>query len=98
MNRAGSAYLFGLSIGTRIIGNDFIAYPNPTPGKLTIDLGQTYSGVTMTIWNLTGQLVNIKNCEMTSQPTIEFEGATAYYLIEINTAEGKSATLKVLKE
>ncbi len=88
----------GLGIIENNLGSSLIIYPNPTTGWTTIDLGATYSKVTMTIRNLNGQMVDIKNFEICSQLNFEIEGANAYYFIEINTVEGRSALLRVLKE
>ena len=88
------------SIG--ILENDFgpalRVYPNPTTGKLIIELGQTFTGVILSIRNLRGQLINKQNFETAKQLDIEIEGPSAYYLIGIKTSEGKTALLKVLKE
>ena len=75
-----------------------IVYPNPTTGKLTIDLGQAYNGVNITIRNILGQVIYENDFEVTDRLNIVIGGPKGYYLLEIHTAEGRSAKLKVLKE
>ncbi len=104
LSQAGSAYFFERSAGIGInpIDNNFdselIIYPNPTPGWLTVDLGEVYQRVSLTISTLTGQFISKKHFGNTQNLTIKLDGPAAFYLVEIQTAEGKSATLKVLKE
>ena len=74
------------------------AWPNPTSGKINIDLGKTYNGVDITVRNIVGQVISTKNYKSTNFAGVEIKGATGLYFVEIHTTEGKSALLKVLKE
>ena len=103
MNDAGSVYLFEPSItGVGIIENDLgsslIVYPNPGTGEFIIDLGRSYRDVSVTVSNLMGQIISSDHFGNTQQFSIEIEEPTGFYLVEIQTAQGKSAMLKVLKE
>ncbi|MCH8330946.1 MAG: T9SS type A sorting domain-containing protein, partial [Bacteroidetes bacterium] len=57
-----------------------------------------YRSVTASIRNLSGQLIASQQVKNTDKLNIVLDGPKAYYLIEIQTKEGKSAVLKVLKE
>ena len=85
-----------------IIENDFGSslnfYPNPNQGKFTIDLGQSYQDVSVIVSSLLGQILTNKHFGTKQQLFIDLAGPEGFYLIEIHTGEGKSATLKVLKE
>jgi len=98
---SGSAYIFELDvtgITENNFGSSFIVYPNPTSGKINIDLGKTYSGVDITVKNLLGQVSLTKTYKSTHLADLEINDAVGIYFIEIRTTDGKSALLKVVKE
>ena len=84
-----------------IIENDFGSilsiFPNPTTGKFNIDLGQAYHDVSITVSNILGQLISNQQFGTKQQMSIDLAGPEGFYLIEIQTGEGKSATLKVMR-
>ncbi len=79
-------------------GASFIVYPNPTSGTITIDLGQSYSRISVSIRNLDGQLIATERFKNTRQLDIDIDGSKVYYLVEIQTSAGKSGVVKVLKK
>ncbi len=88
--------------GIGILKNDFGAvlrvYPNPTIGQLNIDLGHTYRDVSIITLNLLGEIFSSEHFSLTQQLSIDLVGPKGFYFIEIQTGEGMSAMLKVLKE
>ncbi len=80
---------FGLSLNI---------YPNPTSGKVTLGLGETYNDVDVTVKNTLGQTILTKNYSSTNKLNFEINEAPGVYIIEIHTHDGKSAILKVLKD
>jgi len=90
------------SILIGIVESDFesnlVVFPNPTTGRFYIDLGKSYSDVKLMIRNMSGQVIRTKNFETAQKLDVQIEGASAYYMIEIATGEGKSANVKVFKE
>lgn len=95
----GLVYFFESSDAYEIQENniDFIAYPNPYESELTIDLGQFYNEITLTIWNPLGQLLSTQKAIEVNQIQTTIEGSPGIYLLEVRTASGKTATLKVSK-
>ncbi|MCF8299017.1 MAG: T9SS type A sorting domain-containing protein, partial [Saprospiraceae bacterium] len=79
-------------------GPSFNFYPNPTSGKIAVDLGKTYKSVDLTVRNLVGQIVLNKNYKSTNQLSFDMKGSTGVYFVEIRTDEGKSGVFKVVKE
>jgi hypothetical protein len=84
-----------------IIENDFAAldvYPNPTYGKITVNLGEYSDLIKTSLFSLNGQLIEQK--EFLHSDSFEFfiKGAPAYYILEIETLEDKKARIKILKE
>ncbi len=79
-------------------GSNLVVYPNPTSGKVVIELGKTYEAVDIKLINLIGQ--ELYKCTMnhTDQIELEIDAIIGYYIIEIETSTGKKARVKVLKE
>jgi FG-GAP repeat/Secretion system C-terminal sorting domain len=98
----GAAYIFKSSVISSTKDNfpaeSLIAYPNPTGGAITIDLGEIYSGVDLTVSNIMGQVVFTRDFGTTEQLSFDIDGVPGIYIVGIHTEEGRSATLKVLKQ
>ncbi len=78
-------------------GNTLTVYPNPTNGKLNIDLGSIYNNVTVIVSNLLGQIVHNKNFNNSSLLQLNITGEAGVYFIEISSGD-KKALLKVMKK
>lgn len=74
------------------------AYPNPTNGRFTINLGESFSEINVTITNMLGQVVSSSDYKNTQKLNVEINSATGIYLATIKTLEGKQATLKITKQ
>ena len=89
-------------IGSGIIEHnatsEWLVYPNPTSGKITITFRNTIEEVDMIIRNLLGQKIMSKKYKTCKKLSFEIEGASGIYFIEIRTNEGDSKVLKVIKE
>lgn len=89
-------------IGVGIIENDFSSilsvFPNPTSGKINVDLGETYNNVNILVRNVLGQIVLTQNYKTTNLLRFEIKATTGVYFVEIRTDEGKSVVVKVMKE
>ncbi len=79
-------------------GPSLSAYPNPTNGKFTINLGESFSEINLTITNVLGQLVSSSKYKNQQKLEIEINGAAGIYLATVKTVEGKQATIKIIKE
>ncbi|MCF8299128.1 MAG: T9SS type A sorting domain-containing protein [Saprospiraceae bacterium] len=80
------------------ISPTFKAYPNPTSGKLNIDLGKTYNNINIVIRNVLGQIVLTQSFETTNLLKFEINEASGVYFVEIRTDEGGLGVLKMMKE
>ena len=74
------------------------AYPNPTNGKFTINLGESFSESNVTVVNMFGQVVSSTNYKNTQTLEVEINGATGIYLATVKTKEGQQSTLKITKQ
>jgi len=88
----------GVGIIENIFGLSLNFYPNPTSGKVTVDLGKTYKVINVTVRNTLGQVVLTKTYKTTNQLSFEIDGAKGLYFVEIRTDEGKSSVFKIVKE
>ena len=85
------------SIST-IFGNmtNILAFPNPTSGKIFINLGEIYSNIDLEISNLMGQIVFSQNYTAMQYLELEIEGVSSLYLMKIRTEKGEVA-IKAMK-
>jgi hypothetical protein len=91
-----TAAILGVSQNT--FGPKLNAYPNPNNGKFTINLGESFSETTVTIYNMLGQLISTTNYKNAQNLDVEINGTTGIYLATVKTAEGKQAALKITKQ
>lgn len=73
-------------------------YPNPTTGKISIDLGKTQTNLKATLTNGLGQLISTQQFESTNVINIDINTPTGIYFLKVVTANGATTTIKVLKE
>ena len=77
---------------------EFSAYPNPTKGKFTIDLGEHFSEANIIIHNMLGQVVSFSNYKNSQALDLEINGIPGVYLVTIKTFDRKQTTLKIIKQ
>jgi ligand-binding sensor domain-containing protein len=73
-------------------------FPNPTTGKLNIDLGRNYPEVSIAVRNIIGQVLFIENFKNRNTVNFEISGSAGIYFVEVKTKEGESVNIKVIKE
>lgn len=78
--------------------NQLEVYPNPTQRNITVNLGNTYNKVLVTITNVLGQEVLRKNLNATHIFDLDIQGEPGVYLINITINADKKAQLRVIKE
>ena len=81
-----------------ILENNFdhlVAYPNPTQGQITIDLGETQPKIEVIITNISGQKIQESTFYNTPIISVEIDAEPGLYQIEIRAQS--EARLKVLK-
>src|SRR5690606_27234208 len=88
-----TAAILGVSQNT--LGPELCAYPNPTNGKFTINLGEAYAETKVIITNMLGQVVATHNFKNQQTLDIEITAATGIYLATIQSADGRQATLRM---
>jgi hypothetical protein len=102
MSGAGAVYFFNymdpVGIEEFNFNTSLIAYPNPTYGKTSIDLGKSYDGVVIALHTADGQLIYKRSLGNIEVLELEINGAPGIYFIGIFTIEGISHYLKIIKE
>ncbi|MBK7966137.1 MAG: T9SS type A sorting domain-containing protein [Bacteroidetes bacterium] len=78
-------------------GNAIKVYPNPTIGKLSIDLGGLYPSILVIVNNELGQETLKKMYMNRNMIELTIDGEKGIYFVHVY-AESKSAILKVIKE
>lgn len=76
---------------------DWTLYPNPTEGNLNINLGKIYSKIDVSVYDMFGKKIAVKEVYNNSLLEIEILGASGMYTVEIKTTDGDIARVKVMK-
>lgn len=84
-----------------LIENDFgpglLLYPNPTNGKFSLDLGNQYASVTISITDLSGKLISLKTYYDSQLLNLKLEESPGVYLLMIESGD-KKAIIRLVKE
>lgn len=87
--------------GIGIEENPFAAgitlYPNPSSGNFTINLGATYSDVSVVITDLAGRTVFAQNENSTNMIPVQLDAASGTYIVNIMSGDN-IATFRITKE
>ncbi|MEM6264760.1 MAG: T9SS type A sorting domain-containing protein [Bacteroidota bacterium] len=84
------------SISSSAIGHS-TAYPNPTNGQLSIDMGSTYPEVSVVVRNVMGQEVLNQDYRATQQIDLILEHAPGIYFVEVSTGDERKV-FEILKK
>jgi len=88
--------LTSVGMGEIPFGENFSLYPNPTNGQFTIDLGDTYSSVTISVTDLTGRIVLDRT--YTGQVlNLNLDEPAGMYFVAIASDE-RRAVVRLIKE
>jgi len=71
--------------------------PNPTNGQIEIDLGTSYSEVSLTVQNILGQTLQQKTFNNSQKIRHFIKGGTGVYFVTLTTPSNNVTTFKVLK-
>ena len=99
-SNAGQArvYYYGASGINETLLSNVSVYPNPTAEQVTIDLGQSFTDVTVTVTNTLGQEINKQQLNTTDKFTISINDKAGLYYIAVTSGSMAVARAKVLKQ
>lgn len=86
-----------VSVTENSFQNSISVFPNPTNGQLTLNLGNSYDDVTVTVRNAIGQELLHRMYPAAQAVDLNIDGERGMYLIEV-TAGDRKAVFKVVKE
>lgn len=73
-------------------------YPNPSKEITNIQLNQSFDSIEATVYNVTGQRVLKKEFNKTNSFSLNINGSSGIYFLDIKTNSGENAVIKVVKE
>jgi hypothetical protein len=73
-------------------------YPNPTTGRLILDLGNTQSEVNVSISNSLGQVITNERFVNTNAIDLTIDGSLGMYFVTLNAPNKNQNTIKILKQ
>ncbi len=77
--------------------SSFLAFPNPTQGKLTIVASHVTNKIEVTVYNALGQIMFEEEDLNTDRLELDFDVSRGMYFVTVTTSFG-SETLKILKD
>ncbi|WP_084677545.1 T9SS type A sorting domain-containing protein [Altibacter lentus] len=86
-----------LGISENESGSKVLAFPNPTSGTISLNLGNIASEVIVTIINSVGQIIDIQQFKHVQTANLTIPGSGGLYFVTMTSSEGLSETIKVLK-
>jgi hypothetical protein len=86
-----------LAVPHNTFATELSAYPNPTSGRFTINLGSLFSETDVTITNTLGQIISTSNYKNSQNLDIQIDGVSGIYFVTIKMKDGKQQTLKIIK-
>ena len=87
----------GVGIIENYLGNELLLYPNPTDGNFSIDFGETYSSVTITMTDLNGKMIQSKTYNESQLLNLRLDEPAGVYILVIQSGE-KKAVIRLIKE
>lgn len=86
-----------VGIAQNDFGDKLHFYPNPTSGKIVIELDQIYPSVSLQVYNSLGQLLEQKQWQERQTIEYQLEGPAGVYLLRLEAGD-KVAQIKVIKD
>ena len=86
-----------MGINSILKADDISIYPNPSKGKITINIGKAGS-FNLKIFNETGQLVMEKTVKGNQVNVLNISAAKGNYIVEIDDIDGSKVIKKIMAE
>lgn len=74
-----------------------LVYPNPTSGRIGVELGQYYPETIVAIYDLGGRLIHQRFFKNTNRLNIDIDGSPGVYLMSLQSSD-KKAMVRVVKK
>lgn len=80
------------------LSNEFVVYPNPTQGTITIEFESVNEHLQVILYSLSGRLIEHKIVQNTSLIQLEINEPAGIYILEVIGEDGVKTSLKLVKE
>lgn len=88
----------GTFVSNGTFNNEFIVYPNPSKGLVSLNLGLTKEDVVFTLYNVVGDLLYSGKLESVQEYNFQLPETKGLYLLQLVDSNQMTTTLKVVKE
>ena len=86
-----------IGIKQNFYSNNFVVYPNPTNGKLSIKFERNIESLTVRILSISGQEIKRERFQNTNIIKMEINQPNGIYILEMSDDQDNKATLRLLK-
>lgn len=86
-----------IGIEELVFGSEFHVYPNPTAGKIVIDLASVQKAIKYKVLNINAQVLEEGQLNNIEQLELEIEHQSGFYFLELINDKGQKAVVKLLK-
>ena len=76
----------------------FMVYPNPTQGKITIEFEDSQEFLIIRLMSATGQVIEKRTVRNSGKAELDIQGPAGLYFMEISDSRGRKAALSILKQ
>ena len=76
---------------------EILLYPNPTDGNFSVDLGEIYKTITVTMMDLNGKIIKLINYNDNQLLNLIIDEPTGVYLLIIESGD-KKAVIRLVKQ
>lgn len=77
--------------------NKINIYPNPTQGGISVELGEVYSSVSLTVRDMLGRTIQSEEFTNTDKAEVQINAGTGIYFIEVAVGSSRKASFKIVK-
>lgn len=88
----------GISTNVKEITNNISVFPIPTSDLFTVDLGEVFSEIDLTIYSSTGAIVNMQKFVNSKLLRIHIEEGPGIYFLQLKLNGTEMKTLKIVKQ
>lgn len=100
MGDAGAVYFYKynshVSLSENNFGQNFQLYPNPIENNFSVDLGENYENINLTITDITGKIIQSKKYNNIQLLNLSLEEPSGVYILSIES-ENKKAVMRLVK-
>jgi ELWxxDGT repeat protein len=87
-----------LGIDENTFAHDVSVYPNPTQGRVTINMAAVYGQLNVQVTDLTGRVIQRKKFNNKQRLNLHLVEQRGVYIIKVSNQNNKRAIMKVLKQ